>query len=97
MCATLTIRYCIIFAMSHINHLNIFKGEDSLIKFFDPEEAPLLPLVELPSRLNPYHGDKVRIYCKLMTALPAQNVKALPGWSRSRCEQVFSRSRLQAL
>ncbi|KAG0644939.1 hypothetical protein D0Z07_9338 [Hyphodiscus hymeniophilus] len=70
--------------MSQINNLNVFKGEDGLIKFFDPEEAPLLPLVELPSRLNPYHGDKVRIYCKMMTALPAQNVKALPGWLMSQ-------------
>jgi hypothetical protein len=29
--------------------------------------------------LNPYRKDGIRIYAKLLTHLPAQNVKALPG------------------
>ncbi|KAJ5714407.1 cysteine synthase-like protein B [Penicillium malachiteum] len=59
--------------------LNVYKGQDSMKKFFDPEYQPPLPLVELPNNLNPFQNDGVRIYAKLMTALPCQNVKALPA------------------
>lgn len=59
--------------------LNVFKGSDAVARFFDPEEHPPLPLVEVPDRLNPFRQDGVRIYAKLLTALPAQNVKSLPG------------------
>lgn len=66
--------------MVHItNPLNVFKGPDALRKFFDPDEQPPVPLVELPDKLNPFRQDGVRIYAKLLTQLPAQNVKALPG------------------
>lgn len=61
------------------NYLNVFKGKDSLRKFYNPDCAPPLPLVEIPQKLNPFYSDNVRIYAKLLTALPAQNVKALPG------------------
>lgn len=47
--------------------------------YFDPDSQPPLPLVELPNTLNPFRRDNVRIYAKMMTALPAQNIKALPG------------------
>ena len=56
-----------------------YKGTDAVIKYYDPDRQPPLPLVELPLTLNPFHNDKVRIYAKMLTALPAQNVKALPG------------------
>lgn len=65
--------------MSPQNPLNIYKGPDSMVKFFDPDQQPPLPLVELPRKLNPFRDDNVRIYAKMLTALPAQNVKALPG------------------
>lgn len=65
--------------MAAVNPLNIFQGPDSLRKYFNPDEQPLLPLVELPEKLNPFLRDGVRIYAKMLTALPAQNVKALPG------------------
>lgn len=48
-------------------------------KFFDPDCSPPLPLVEIPDCLNPMREDGVRIYAKMMTALPCQNVKNLPG------------------
>lgn len=48
-------------------------------KYFDPDFQPPLPLVEIPDKLNPFRSDNVRIYAKMMTALPQQNVKALPG------------------
>jgi hypothetical protein len=58
---------------------NVFRGPNSVAEFFDPEKNPPLPLVEIPDRLNPYRKDGIRIYAKLLTHLPAQNVKALPG------------------
>jgi hypothetical protein len=65
--------------MEQINPLNIFEGPDSLVKYYDPDCQPPLPLVEIPDAINPFRSCGVRIYAKMMTALPAQNVKALPG------------------
>jgi cysteine synthase len=59
--------------------MNVFKGSNSIIQYFDPDLQPPVPLVEIPDKLNPFRGDNVRIYAKMLTALPAQNVKALPG------------------
>ncbi|KKY13386.1 putative cysteine synthase [Diplodia seriata] len=61
------------------NELNVYSGEDSLQKYYDPDYQPPLPLVEIPACLNPYRKDGVRIYAKMMTMLPANNVKALPA------------------
>lgn len=58
---------------------NVFSGPNSLIDYFRPDRNAPLPLVELPPELNPYHADGVRIYAKMLTALPATNVKSLPG------------------
>lgn len=58
---------------------NFYAGPDSLKQYYDPEVAPPLPLVEIPECLNPYRQNGVRIYAKMMTMLPAHNVKALPG------------------
>ncbi|KAK7745691.1 hypothetical protein SLS62_009657 [Diatrype stigma] len=61
------------------NHLNVFTGPDSVKNYFDPDQAPPLPLVEIPDVLNPYRGDGVRIYAKMMTMHPANNVKCMPA------------------
>lgn len=61
------------------NERNIYTGPDALKKYFDPDSAPPLPLVELPEHLNPFYKDGVRIYAKMMTMHPANNVKAMPG------------------
>ncbi|KAK4124399.1 cysteine synthase [Parathielavia appendiculata] len=58
---------------------NVFRGPNSVADFFDPEKNPPVPLVEIPDRLNPHRKDAVRIYAKLLTHLPAQNVKSLPA------------------
>lgn len=58
---------------------NVFSGPNSVIDYFDPDKNPPLPLVEIPDRLNPFREDGVRIYAKMLTCLPAQNVKSLPG------------------
>jgi cysteine synthase/rhodanese-related sulfurtransferase len=62
-----------------MNTNNVYSGPDSLRKYFDPDFQPPLPLVELPNSLNPFRDDGVRIYAKMMTVLPANNVKALPA------------------
>lgn len=67
--------------MTNINEHNVYFGPDALKKYFDPDCQPPLPLVELPDRLNPFHQDGVRIYAKMMTMHPANNVKAIPGMS----------------
>lgn len=61
------------------NPLNTYTGPDALVKYYDPDHQPPLPLVEIPDKLNPFREDGVRIYAKMMTVLPAHNVKMLPG------------------
>ncbi|KAI8157003.1 Cysteine synthase B [Colletotrichum sp. SAR 10_71] len=58
---------------------NVFSGPNSVIDYFDPDKNPPLPLIEIPDRLNPFRDDGVRIYAKMLTCLPAQNVKSLPA------------------
>lgn len=65
--------------MAAINPLNVYSGPDALRKYFDPEFQPPLPLVEIPKTLNPFYDDGVRIYGKMMSMHPANNVKIMPG------------------
>jgi hypothetical protein len=65
--------------MEKRNNLNVYRGPEALRDYFNPDVAPPLPLVELPDVLNPYKKDGVRIYAKMMTMHPANNVKAMPG------------------
>ena len=67
--------------MAGRDHLNVYSGPDSVRNYFDPECHPPLPLVEIPDCLNPYRGDGVRIYAKMMSMHPATNIKVIPGWS----------------
>ena len=62
-----------------VSDRNVYYGPDALKRYFDPESQPPLPLVELPAHLNPFYDDGVRIYAKMMTMHPANNVKAMPG------------------
>ncbi|KAK1453224.1 cysteine synthase K/M:Cysteine synthase B [Colletotrichum melonis] len=65
--------------MAQPNHLNVYTGPDSVRNYFDPDVAPPLPLVEVPEALNPYRQHGVRIYAKMMSMHPANNVKAMPA------------------
>ena len=65
--------------MSKTNTLNVYKGPDSIQKYYNPDILPPLPLVEVPEVLNPFRKHGVRIYAKMMSMHPANNVKALPG------------------
>lgn len=67
--------------MGFSRDLNVYSGPDSVKKYFDPECHPPLPLVEIPDCLNPYRGDGVRIYAKMMSMHPATNIKVIPGSS----------------
>ena len=65
--------------MERGDFLNVFRGSRAVANYLDPSLQPPLPLVELPESLNPFYQDGVRIYAKMMSALPAHNVKFLPG------------------
>jgi cysteine synthase len=58
---------------------NVFTGSDALKNFLNPDCNLPLPLVELPDRLNPFAGQRVRIFAKLMYLLPLLNLKSLPA------------------
>ncbi|RDA82431.1 hypothetical protein CP532_2402 [Ophiocordyceps camponoti-leonardi (nom. inval.)] len=62
-----------------MNSLNVYKGPDAIRDYYDPNSSPPLPLVEIPDRLNPYRDHGVRIYAKMMSMHPANNVKAIPA------------------
>lgn len=61
--------------------LNIFEGSNAVLDFLNPDNSPHTPLVEIPDHLNPYRKDGVRIFAKLMNALPLGNVKSLPAYN----------------
>jgi len=63
------------------NSKNVFEGATALRDLLDPGKLPYIPLVELPAELNPFAGDKVRIFAKLMYMLPLGNVKAVPAFN----------------
>ncbi|KAI5791566.1 tryptophan synthase beta subunit-like PLP-dependent enzyme [Pyronema domesticum] len=65
--------------MAAVNPLNVYKGRDSMVQYYDPNSCPPVPLVEIPDKLNPFRGDGVRIYAKMLSCLPANNVKSLPA------------------
>jgi len=58
---------------------NFFTGPDALKNFLNPDCNPPLPLVELPDKLNPFAGQRVRLFAKLMYLLPLLNLKSLPA------------------
>jgi cysteine synthase len=64
--------------------LNVFKGPNALRDFLDPGKQPYYPLVQIPDMLNPYAGDRVRIFAKLMGLSPLGNVKSVPAYNMVR-------------
>lgn len=59
---------------------NVFEWENSLIDYLNPNNH-IFPIVELPSILNPYKKDKIRIYAKLLQTTPLLNVKSIPAYN----------------
>ena len=58
----------------------IYEGEDAIRSFLLPENFGLTSIVELPSSLNPFKKDKVRIFVKLVHSAPLGNIKSLPSY-----------------
>ncbi len=75
--------------------LNVFKGPDALRDYLDPGKHPNLPLVELPASLNPFAGDRVRIFAKVMGLSPLGNVKAFPAFNMIR--EMYRRGELEGV
>ncbi|KAH7396398.1 cysteine synthase-like protein B [Pyrenochaeta sp. MPI-SDFR-AT-0127] len=65
--------------MTSGNPMNVYSGPNAVRQYFDPDSQPPLPLVEIPKSLNPFYEDRVRIYAKMMSMHPANNVKIMPA------------------
>jgi cysteine synthase A len=55
----------------------VFSGENGIKEYLNPS-SHCTPIVELPSHLNPYRKDGVRIFLKLTSHLPLMNIKSIP-------------------
>ncbi|RKF59662.1 Cysteine synthase B [Erysiphe neolycopersici] len=79
--------------MSTTPFLNVFSGKNALRDYYNPDKQPPLPIVEIPRKLNPFYDDGVRIYGKLMTNLPAKNVKSLPALGMLLSPEISSETK----
>jgi cysteine synthase len=68
-------------AVDYSIHKSVFAGENSLLDYLCPENYAPAPLVELPSDLNPYRPQGIRIFAKMMPLVPLMNIKSLPAFS----------------
>ena len=64
-----------------LKNKKIYKGEDAVHSFLRPEGVGFAPMVELPSSINPFKKDKVRIYVKMVQFVPLFNIKYLPAYN----------------
>ena len=60
---------------------NFFSGREAVKDFLNPENAPMLPLVELPRDYYKLWRRKIFVYAKLMSFLPLHNSKSLPAYA----------------
>ncbi len=58
----------------------IYEGENAVKSFLLPKNFGMTSIVELPSSLNPFKKDKVRIFVKLVHSAPLGNIKSLPSY-----------------
>ncbi|TDZ61130.1 Cysteine synthase [Colletotrichum trifolii] len=58
---------------------NVFSGPHSVADYFDPDKNPLLPLVEIPDRLNPYREDALNMLRERQDAHDKKIVEASSG------------------
>lgn len=63
------------------NYTGVFAGENSLKDYLNPANFAPTPLVELPTDMNPYAADGVKIFAKFMPMVPLMNIKSLPAFS----------------
>ncbi len=62
-----------------MEHNGVFSGPRAIRELLDPARNPPAPLVELPEEMNPFSGERVHIFAKLMYLLPLLNIKSLPA------------------
>ncbi|MCM2339335.1 MAG: pyridoxal-phosphate dependent enzyme [Burkholderiales bacterium] len=62
------------------NNKKVYEGEDAIRSFLLPKNFGMTSIVELPSSLNPFKKDKVRIFVKLVHSAPLGNIKSLPSY-----------------
>lgn len=72
---------------------SVFAGEDALSRYLCPENFPSVPLVELPSDLNPYRAEGIRLFAKMMPLVPLMNIKSIPAFSM--LQQAAERGQLE--
>ncbi len=59
-----------------------YHGPDAIYRYLSPAPDRYIPLVELPTALNPYlEAYDIHISVKLMNTLPLANVKSVPAWN----------------
>jgi cysteine synthase A len=75
--------------------MNVFKGPDALRDYMNPGKHPNLPLVEIPTEMNPFAGDNIRIFAKVMGMSPLGNVKAVPAFNMIR--EMFLKGELNGV
>jgi len=63
-----------------MNNKKVFEGTTAISDFLTPGALGPTPLIELPSSLNPFTKDKVRIFVKLTQFVPLSNIKSLSAW-----------------
>ena len=63
---------------------HVFKGPNAVRTSSTRAGTPTSRWSKSPATLNPFAGDRVRIFAKLMTFTPLGNVKALPAYNMMR-------------
>jgi len=63
------------------SNLKVFEGSNAVTDFLTPSSTGNTPLIELPSSVNSFTKDRVRIFVKLMQLVPLGNIKSVPSWS----------------
>ncbi len=58
----------------------VFKGDNAIMDFLTPGALGMTPVIELPSSVNKFSKDGVRIFIKLMQFVPLGNIKSMPSW-----------------
>ena len=66
---------------SNKDNKKVFEGNGALASYLSPGTLGLTPMVELPSSLNPFSKDKIRIFIKLVQFVPLCNIKSLPAFT----------------
>ncbi|MCX6751321.1 MAG: pyridoxal-phosphate dependent enzyme [Candidatus Nomurabacteria bacterium] len=79
------------------NNKKIYEGESAVRSFLLPSNFGLTSIVELPSSLNPFKKDKVRIFVKLVHSAPLGNIKSLPSYVMLNNIPEKKRSRIKNL